>query len=145
MAEYNLDDLPGHIRDRIRVIEGHWVWFGADKGNKYEMKGAIVYKGKNTSPHRVVFHLLTGFDLDSSLQVNHKKECSISLCCHPNCLYAGTQQDNMKDRTYTGRRLSLPKCDGCGGEWSIDNRGYKYCQPCHNKYKREQRRRASND
>ncbi len=135
--DYSLDSLPQNIREKIKVIAGHWIWIGATTIRKHSTsQGRLRFNGKMEYPHRVVFHLLTGFDLKSELQVNHKQECQLSLCCHPNHLYAGTQKENVDDGAAFRRLKSLQDthCKVCGSEWKISpTTGWRYCSTCKNR------------
>lgn len=134
--EYSLESLPINIREKIQVIDGHWIWIGAiTNANRPDKKGRLRFNGKMEYPHRVIFHLLTGFNLSSSSQVNHKRECQVSLCCNPSCLYEGTQQENIDDREELehNRYADHTHCDACNSELKISpTTGHKYCQVCKN-------------
>lgn len=142
MTEYNIEQLPYNIQRLLRPLGNHWIWIGGiTDPNRKDPKGRLRFNGKMEYPHRVVFHLLTGFDLNSELQVNHKPECLDSLCCHPNCLYAGTQQDNMDDRKLLGNHSELRKTH-CpqGHEYNTSpTSGHRYCPTCKNKRRDEWR------
>lgn len=142
---YNLEQLPKNIRQYIKPLANHWIWIGATSNkDNINSKGRYRFNDKLEYAHRVVFHLLTGFDLNSELQVNHKQECQVNLCCHPDCLYAGTQQDNINDRESLGRSRYANhfNCNVCGSELKISpTTKHKYCQVCKNKCRDEWRKR----
>jgi Schitoviridae HNH endonuclease len=148
MTDYDLNSLPENIRSRIKVLGNHWIWIGgtSNTGRK-DLKGKIRFNGKSEFVHRLVFHLLTGFDLNSDLQVNHKQECQISLCCHPNCLYAGTQKDNVKDILELGNNFQSNKTHcPLGHEYSTSpTTGQRYCQTCKNNRRNEWRKNKKNE
>lgn len=133
---YNINDLPDNIKSNLEIVGKHWIWKGpiTNKSRK-DPKGRVRYNGKMEYPHRVVFHLLAGFDLNGNLQANHKISCLISLCCHPDCLYAGTQKENVRDSIELGNNKELNKthCPNCEGPYSTSpTTGHRYCQKCKN-------------
>src|ERR1700693_4645450 len=95
-----LNNLPDNIKSNIIVdYANHWIWIGAISDEKRAHKqGVVRFEGKLRKVNRVVLHLATGFDLEGELQANHKTTCPNELCCNPDCLYAGTQQENINDR-----------------------------------------------
>ena len=135
--EYNINDLPTKIRKKLKILDEHWLWIGsATNKNRKDLKGKVSYKGKHYLAHRVIFHILTGFDLNNGLQVNHKTSCPISLCCNPACLYAGTQLDNARDAMELGTHPGAVKarqevCSICGGEFTFSSvTGKRSCKVC---------------
>lgn len=144
---YNINDLPENIKSKLEVVGKHWIWRGAiiDK-NRKDPKGCVRYNGKTEHVHRLVFHLLAGFDLNSGLQANHEMSCMVSLCCHPNCLYEGTQKDNVRDSIQSGNNKELNKtcCPNCKGPYSTSpTTGHRYCQACKNA-RRDKWRKSKN-
>lgn len=144
--ELVIENLPKNIRTRLKVVDGHWIWTGAGSGSwlRKDRKGRVKFSGKMEYPHRVIYHLATGYDLNSILQVNHKRECPYSLCCNPVCLYSGTQRDNVQDSIALGHNKELAKksCRVCGGKYNISpTTGYRYCQRCKNKRRDEWRKK----
>jgi len=133
--ESNIDSLPEYIRNKLKVIDDHWIWIGAitDK-NRKDPKGRIRFQGRIEYPHRVVLFLLKGFNLDGGLQANHIRDCNESLCCNPEHLYEGTQQDNIHDSIAIGHNKELNKeRHSCGRVYSISpTTGHRYCQYCKN-------------
>lgn len=89
--------IEGRLFEK-RLINGEcWIWLGATIKNKIHEYGVIYYDGKEELVHRVSASLFLGFDLKSSLQVNHKQECKDTRCFNPGHLYVGSQTDNMND------------------------------------------------
>lgn len=140
---FNISDLPPKIQVNLRILGNHWIWIGPGDKDRNSPKGRLYFNGKMEAAHRVIFHLLTGFDLNSKLQVNHKLDCQISLCCHPDCLYTGTQKDNIQDSILLGNNNNLRKthCPN-GHEYHISpTTGHRYCQTCKNQRRDEWRKR----
>lgn len=64
--------------------------------------GEIKLNGSQCSAHRVAFFLHNGC-LPPSDKPNACHECDWPPCCRGDHLFAGTQQDNIEDRTRKGR------------------------------------------
>lgn len=91
----NVDRTPG------QGVSGHcWIWQRSltDKGY-----GRIAFKGQYYAAHRVAYFLTFG-DLDTALSVCHT--CDTPPCCNPECLWQGTQKENIQDMIKKGRGLS---------------------------------------
>jgi len=85
---------------RTEVKDGHFIWLGKTVGRGY---GSIWYQGRNVRINRLICHLYYGMDLDDKfMQGNHKSSCPYYNCWNPNCLYVGTQMDNVKDQIKEG-------------------------------------------
>ena len=78
---------------------GHLRWTGKKSHNGY---GNIKYKGKTIRVHRLSAHLFLDFDLESELLVLHKPSCPYRDCWNSNCLYIGTQKENIQDAINKG-------------------------------------------
>lgn len=131
-----IDKLPEYIKNKLKIVDSHWIWTGGVTDlNRSDPKGRVRFQGRMEYPHRVVMFLLKGFNLDGKLQINHKRECTYSLCCNPECLYEGTQKQNVQDSIALGHNKELNKmhCHNCNGRYSISpTTGHRYCQRCKN-------------
>ncbi len=87
--------------DKILKTEACWFW----KGKKGESGYGIVYvgNGKSRMAHRVAWELFVG-PIPDGLNVLHK--CDTPECVNPDCLFTGTQSDNMRDMAKKGRSWS---------------------------------------
>lgn len=121
-----------------RIIDpttGCWLWIGKINKDGY---GVVSRNAKYEYVHRLSAYIYLGFDLYSSLQINHKRECPHKNCFFSEHLYVGTHRDNMEDakavklyckygHTITGfhRRVngySSRECVICRSRWG---RNYK--------------------
>lgn len=82
---------------KVKRGDGCWIWTGAKRGKKY---GAIRFRGKSWSANRVAW-ILTNGEIPNGLFVCH--HCDTPLCCRPDHLFLGTNQDNMDDMNAKGR------------------------------------------
>lgn len=74
-----------------------------------------------TSAHRAVWELYNG-DVPLGLNVCH--HCDIKLCVNPECLFLGTQEENIADAREKGRLRGGPRRSQRGEE----NNANKYTQ-----------------
>jgi len=93
---HNRGDLLTRFMSKVRIRDGHWIWIGADNG-RY---GQIRVLGKNEQAHRVSYELFIG-EIPEGHGVLHR--CDICLCVNPECLFTGTQKDNIHDMLAKGR------------------------------------------
>lgn len=132
----NVGILPDSIKSKLIIVDGHWIWCGAITDvTRKDPKGRVRFQGRMEYPHRVIMFLLKGFNLDSELQINHKRDCTESLCCNPEHLYIGTQRENIQDSIALGHNKELRRthCGTCGSSYSISpTTGDRYCQRCKN-------------
>ncbi|KIC85804.1 hypothetical protein RN49_17570 [Pantoea agglomerans] len=82
-------------------IHGCWQWTASLLTGGY---GGFRLNGKTLRAHRVSFELAYG-PIPEGLMVRHK--CDNRLCCNPEHLELGTNQDNMDDMKARGRQKSL--------------------------------------
>jgi hypothetical protein len=78
----------------------HWLWTGASHNGYGRF---LVQKGITRQAHRVSWMLSNQCSFPDEMQVLHR--CDIPPCVHPDCLFIGTQDDNMKDMSRKGRSL----------------------------------------
>ena len=128
--------------DRIGECD---IWNGASKTNSGY--GVAVYKGKQTTVHRVMYMLTQGV-IPEGYEVDHI--CNNRACINPNHLQAVTHVENM--------RLALDRRTKCrnGHEWNEINTyttqvkrkqgGYRmqrYCRICRAKQQSDLRNRRT--
>lgn len=130
------DDKLPNIMIINRSIQGNcWRWIGYINENGY---GKMEYKGVTQYVHRVSAHIFHGLDLtEKGRFALHKNECLYADCFHPEHLYVGSHQDNMRDyregRTHCphGHDLTDPRNQ-------MYNHGYYVeCAECHRIRSRE--------
>jgi len=97
--------------DKVDKSSDHWIWIGAQNGNGY---GIFYFRGRNQCAHRVSL-ILSGVRIPKGFEALHK--CDIKLCVKPDCLFIGTQMDNIHDMISKGRqaiglKLNHPPQDG---------------------------------
>jgi hypothetical protein len=89
-------DIIERLKEKTLFSANHWLWMGYAL-NGY---GKAKYMGKQRFVHRISAHIYLGLDLDSELNVNHK--CEFKHCWNPDCLYVGTQTENVADSVKSG-------------------------------------------
>lgn len=88
--------------DKVVVADnGCWEWQSANDGKGY---GTFKFEGKDWKAHRWSYKHHVG-EIPDGMCVCHK--CDNSICVNPDCLFIGTQQDNMNDRSVKGRQAVL--------------------------------------
>ena len=66
------------------------------RNDPYNEYGAIAYKNKPKTVHRLILAWITGIDLDGKWEARH--HCDNPKCINPDHIDVGTHKDNMKDR-----------------------------------------------
>lgn len=124
-----------------KIVGDCWLFEGYLQSSGH---GQLRIDSKLYSTHRLSAYVYLDLDLDdSSIQVNHKRNCFNSNCWNPEHLYLGTQQDNMYDAIALGNkfwkksaenRKNKIKCDR-GHEFTKENtyitpKGKRRCRQC---------------
>jgi hypothetical protein len=94
----NRDDINKHENKFVREpMSGCWLWTAAMDKHGYGM----LWNGKQMDrAHRVFYASANGVNVSG---VNVLHDCDNPSCVNPAHLHAGTQADNMKERTIRGR------------------------------------------
>jgi hypothetical protein len=82
---------------------GCWIWLRGTKGSRTCYYGIAALKGsgkRQVATHRISWMLHRG-PIPDGMCVLHK--CDVPLCCNPDHLFLGTQQDNIADMKAKGR------------------------------------------
>jgi len=77
-----------------------WPWTASKRGGY----GAFSLHGKIYLAHRIAFLIGGGVFTESKPQANHR--CGNKVCCNPHHLYAGDQQENVRDMDNHGTRVT---------------------------------------
>lgn len=96
------------IWDRVANIggEGCWLWQGALRGKSGY--GGFSFHGRDYYAHRFAYCVAHGIEpesLSADLGVLHT--CDTPLCCNPDHLWLGTNNDNVADKVRKGRQSRL--------------------------------------
>lgn len=130
------------IARRVIDKDGCWLWTGATMPAGH---GQIRINNELYLVHRLAAHIYWNFDLRSSLKVLHK--CDKGACFREECLYIGTQKNNVQDMYDRNRHdrpstLSATHCKR-GHEYTTANtryyRGRNICRACRNMLERKYR------
>lgn len=120
-----------------------WMWQGTKRSNGY---GVTVYRGKQTTTHRVMFEIHHEIKLSSEMEVDHT--CNNRGCINPMHLEAVNHTENMK------RGLERRTTCKAGHPWNEENtyttevkrkqggvRYQRYCRICRAKHQADLRER----
>lgn len=88
-------------------------WQGSTDKDGY---GKITHRHKTIRPHRAIYEDYFSMKLLPTQQLNHT--CDNRKCCNALHLYAGTQQQNIKDRDSRNRQARGTK--NANNKWSED-------------------------
>lgn len=75
-----------------------WTWKASCLPNGY---GSFKWRGRNHQAHRVAWQIVNNRLLEPGEYVLHR--CDNVACCRPDHIFAGSQQDNMRDMLAKGR------------------------------------------
>lgn len=103
MAPRSLSSNERLLKFSVLTNEGHRLWTGCLDKDGY---GVSTEFGKKLPAH-VLAYKTWKTDFDPLLFVLHK--CDIRRCISPECLFQGTQQDNIKDCVAKGRHSKANK------------------------------------
>lgn len=90
-------------RKILQPVEGCWLWQGRGRTGSLGYGAAKIplvfgFGRKNSMAHRIAFFLSRGYWAE-----NVRHTCDIPLCCRPDHLIEGTQEDNVHDCISRGR------------------------------------------
>jgi hypothetical protein len=90
---------PTSVFDRVEYDTngGCWLWAGHINQQGY---GRVYIDGKPVTTHRRAFLEVHG-EIPAGKGVLHR--CDVRACIRPDHLYAGTQDDNVRDMVERGR------------------------------------------
>lgn len=123
-------------------ISNCWIWNGTLNGpNGYGIIRLWKFSPKFYI-HRLSAYIHLDYDLESKLQINHKRECKNRMCWNPDHLYIGTQYENVQDKmattVYTNQNTFKTHCK-YGHEFTKENtrlyEGERICKTCINERK----------
>jgi hypothetical protein len=87
-----------HFWSKVHGTDGCWIWTSTIQEKGY---GRFWFEGRRMMAHRVAY-ILTYGRFDPSTQVLH--HCDNPPCCHPDHLYLGTNDDNVRDKVAKNRQ-----------------------------------------
>lgn len=112
------------------------VWTGSLRGSsQYGVIGLGGRKGRQFSVHRVAWMARHGDIPPETPNILH--HCDNPPCFRDEHLYAGTQEENVRDRDTRGRNYQANKthCDAghllSGDNLRVDGNGHRVCKQCH--------------
>lgn len=147
----NNRSVEERMLSKINKIDGCWLW--TDKLSPWGY-GRLTVNNQALYAHRLSYELWVGpIPKDKPFICHH---CDVPACINPIHLFAGTQNDNMKDMAKKGRHVSIQlaktQCPK-GHEYNKENtiifkykpgrRGRK-CRTCTRKYQREYQKKYRN-
>ena len=119
------------------------IWQGTKRSNGY---GVTVFKGKQTTTHRVMYQLVVG-DVPDGMEIDHT--CNRRDCINPDHLQVVTHAENMF--LGSSRRLTCRN----GHPWTEANtylgtvkrkqggtRTQRYCRVCRAQHQKDLRQRV---
>lgn len=98
----------------------HLIWTACLDKDGY----GITWDGTRKLPAHVLAYIVWKKDYDPSLLVLHK--CDIRSCINPDCLYQGTQRQNMIDCVARGRHNEATKTHCSNGHELTPDNVYLY-------------------
>jgi hypothetical protein len=132
------------LKERTVVNDcGCWIWQGTKRSNGY---GVTVYKGTQTTTHRVMYQICKGVLLAKDIEIDHT--CNNRDCINPDHLEAVSHAENMSRGAK--RRTTCRN----GHEWNDKNtytsevkrkqggtRIQRYCRLCRCQHQKDLRTR----
>jgi hypothetical protein len=139
---YDKTRLLSRLRERIQIVDNHWLWFGKTTSNGRGVMTVGGVNGKDIEVHRVSAYIHHNLDLkDTNSHALHKNSCPYKHCCSPECIYVGTHADNMNDiRMLPNFRCGHPKLNNS----KILTSGNKRCKICHNLMNKNRKLKQNN-
>lgn len=92
-----MDQLFEKLKSLTKENNECWEWQRSTTGGY----GNIRYHGKTVGTHRLMMHIVNGFDLSDKRLVLHI--CNNRSCINPKHLYIGTHSDNNRDTVRSGK------------------------------------------
>jgi hypothetical protein len=126
---------------RIDPVTGCHVWIGYRNKEGY---GRARFQGSKQMVHRIIWEYKNG-PVPEGLELDHI--CRNRSCCNPEHLRAVTAQVNiLASDNLCAQNARKTHCPKCGGEYSVNKIGRRFCRPCFNKnYAAYVRRRRAED
>jgi hypothetical protein len=122
-------NTPESILDRIEQDE-EGCWTGPWRPSGGEGYRQVRIGGTAQMLHRVVYEALEG-PIPDGLTLDHL--CRNRACCNPGHLEPVTMRENtLRGDTIPAQHAAKDSCPKCGGEFSVDDRGWRSCKPCKN-------------
>ena len=124
----------------VRKTRTCWLWTGKLSTDGY---GQIKINGRWRRVHIVAYEWAVGA-IPTGMELDHT--CRRRNCVRPDHLEPKTHFDNMHaDGSQVPAAINRRKvvCPKCGGPYTIEPRGKRYCSPCKTKRARERRQAGS--